>query len=95
MTVTFINLNTLPAFLPVPEFNRHVIGGGENKWLGGVNSDRSNIVRVSFERCDLLRRIVVVDAELEIIGATDDPVLAGNESSRSYGDVGEFKSFDD
>jgi hypothetical protein len=50
---------------------------------------------VGFERCDLLRRVVVVDAELEIIGAADDPVLACNESSRSYRDIGEFKSFDD
>lgn len=94
MTVTFVNLNTLPTFLPIPEFNRHVIGGCENKWLRGVNSDRSNIVRVSFERCDLLRCIVVVDAELEIVGAADDPVLAGNESSRSHRDIGKFKSFD-
>jgi hypothetical protein len=60
-----------------------------------VDGDRSNIVRVSFERCDLLRRVVVVDAELEIIGAADDPVLACNESSRSYRDIGKFKSFDD
>jgi hypothetical protein len=59
-----------------------------------MDSDRSNIVRVSFERCDLLRGIVVVDAELEIIGTTDDPVLTGNESSRSYRDIGKLKSFD-
>lgn len=49
VTMALIDLNALPALLPVPEFDRHIIRGGENEGLGRVDHDRTNVIRVSFE----------------------------------------------
>ena len=59
-----------------------------------MNCNRSNIIWMRLERGYLFGGIVVVDAKLEIIGTADDPILAGNEAPSSYGDIGEFKGFD-
>lgn len=59
-----------------------------------MDCNRSNIIWVRFERGYLFRGIVVIDAKLEIIRAANDPILAGNEAPSSYGNIGEFKGFD-
>ena len=53
----------------------------------------SNVVWVGFERCYLLRGIVIVDPELEVIGSAYDPVLSGNKSTSSNRDICKLKSF--
>ena len=58
-------------------------------------SYRADIVGVCFEGGDFLAGVVVVDAELEVIAAADDPVLAGDEAAGADGDVGELEGFDD
>lgn len=55
----------------------------------------ADVVRVSFEGGDLFGGIVIVDSDLEIIGAADDPILAGDEAASSYGDIGELEGLDD
>ena len=55
----------------------------------------ANVIRVSFELSDLFGCVVVVDSDLEIIGPTDDPILASDEATSSYRDVGELEGFDD
>ena len=47
------------------------------------------------ETGDLLAGVVVVDAELEVIAATHDPILAGDEAAGADGDVGELEGLDD
>jgi hypothetical protein len=42
--------------------------GGQDKGLCRVYSDGADVVWVCLERCDLLRCVVVVDAQLEVIG---------------------------
>jgi len=42
--------------------------GGKDERLCWVDSDCANIIGVCLERCDLLRGVVVVDAQLEVIG---------------------------
>lgn len=59
-----------------------------------MNDNGTDVIRVSFEGGDLLRSIVVVDTDLEIIGTAHNPVLAGNEAACSYGDIGELEGFD-
>ena len=58
-----------------------------------MNDNSADVVRVSFERGDFLRGIVVVDADLEVIGTAHDPILAGDETPCSYGNIGELKGF--
>ena len=59
-----------------------------------MDNNGANVVRVCFERGYLFGSIVIVDTNLEVIGTTDYPVLAGYESASSYRDIGEFKGFD-
>ena len=59
-----------------------------------MDNNGADIVRVCFEGRYLFRSIVIVDANLEVIGATDDPVLSRYEAASSYRDIGEFKCFD-
>jgi len=49
---------------------------------------------VCFEGCDFLRCIVVVNAELEIIGTTDNPILPGDETAGSDRDISKFECLD-
>ena len=59
-----------------------------------MDNDASNIVRVSFKGCDLLRGVIVVNSQLEVIGAADDPVLSRNEATSANRDIGELEGFD-
>ena len=59
-----------------------------------MDDERANVVRVRLERRDLFRGVVVVDAELEVVGTAGDSVLAGNEAPCPEGDIGEFECFD-
>lgn len=59
-----------------------------------MNHNGTDIVWMCFEGGDLFRSVVVVNAQLEVIGATDDPILARNEPASSNGDICEFKGLD-
>jgi len=56
---------------------------------------RADVVWMCFEGGYLLRGVVIVDSQLEIVRAADYPVLPCNETTCSYRDVGEFESLDD
>lgn len=58
-------------------------------------NESTNVIGVGFKRSDLLGGVIVVDAQLEIIAAANDPVLPGNEATSANRDVGELESFDD
>lgn len=88
------DLNTFPALFPVEQLDGHVIRGGKDERLGRVYGDGSDVVGVGFEGGNLLGCVVVVDAQLEVIGTTDDPVLPGHEATRSNGDVCELEGLD-
>ena len=59
-----------------------------------MDDDSADVVRVSFEGRDFLRGVVIVNADLKVVRTTDDPILAGDESPCSYGDIGELKGLD-
>ena len=43
--------------------------GGQDKGLCWVDGDGANVVGMGLERCNLFRGVVVVYAQLEVIGA--------------------------
>jgi hypothetical protein len=47
------------------------------------------------EGCDLLRSVVVIDSYLEIVRATNNPVLARDEPPSSDWDIGKLEGLDD
>jgi len=59
-----------------------------------VYHNRADVIGVRLEGCDLLACVVVVDPQLEVIAATYNPVLARNEATCSYGNIGEFEGLD-
>ena len=60
-----------------------------------MNDDGTDVIRVGLERGDFLGGVVVVDANLKVIGTTDYPVLAGYKATSSYRDIGKLERFDD
>lgn len=85
------HLDTLPALVPVPQLDGHVVGAGEDEVLGGVHGETSDVVWVRLEGCDALLGVVVVDAEVEVVAAADEPVLAGDEGDGAHGDLGDLE----
>lgn len=95
MAVALEDLHTLPSSLPIPKLDCHVIRCRQHKGLCGVDDYCADVIGVCLEGGDLLGSVVVVDAQLEVIGTADNPVLARNEATSSYGYVGEFECLDD
>ena len=54
----------------------------------------TNVVGVCFEGGDFLGGIVIVDADLKVIGATDYPILARDKAAGAYGYIRQFEGFD-
>ena len=46
-----------------------------------MHGKTSDVVRVCLKGRDLFMRVIVEDPELEVVGACDKPVLAGNEAN--------------
>ena len=57
--------------------------------------DRANVIGMRLEGCNLLACVVVVDPQLEVIATANNPVLARNEATCSYGYIGEFEGLND
>ena len=95
MVMAIENLSAYPTLLPVPQSYSHIITGSQHVGLSGVNGNRTNIVRVCFEGCNLFGGVVVVDTELEVIWTADNPVLPRDESTGTDRDIGKLECFDD
>ena len=54
----------------------------------------SDIVGVGLERGDLFVCVVVEDAELEVVRARDEPVLAVYEAHATHGDLRDLEGLD-
>ena len=67
VAVAFKDLNALPTLVPIPQLNSHIIGGGQDEWKTWVDSNCTDIVRMRLELGNLFRRVVIVNAYLEII----------------------------
>lgn len=89
------HLNALPPLLPVPELDRHVVRASEDKALRRVYGEAANVVGVRLERRHLLPRVVVEDAQVEVVGPADEPVASGDEPHAANGNFGHLERFDD
>jgi hypothetical protein len=89
------SLHALPALIPIPQLDGHIITSSENKRLRGMHNDRTDIVGMSFKRRDLLRGVVVEDAEMEVVGTNHEPVLSGDEAASADRDVGDLEGLDE
>lgn len=76
-------LDALPALLPVPELHSHVIRAGQHKRTGRVDSQLPHIITVPIKEGNLLEGVVVEDTDSQVVRASDDPGLAGNEPGGS------------
>ena len=81
------DLNALPALLPIPSLDCHVIASGQDNARGGVDGKTSDVVGMSFEGGYFLVGVVVKDTKLEIVRASDEPVLTRNKLDASNGDL--------
>ena len=59
-----------------------------------MNGQAPNVVGVRLECCDLLVCVIVEYAQLEVVGASHEPVLARDEADASHGHFRYFKGFD-
>jgi hypothetical protein len=60
-----------------------------------MDGQAADVIRVGLERMDLLVGVVVEDAELEVVRAGDEPVLAGDEAGAADGDLGDLEGLED
>ena len=60
-----------------------------------MNREASNVVGMRLERGDLFVRIVVEDAQLEVVRARDEPVLARDEAAAAHGDLRDLERLDE
>ena len=88
------HLNTPPLFVPIPCLDRHIVTAREDDACGGVNGKTSDIVGVCLKCRNLFMGVVVEDTKLEVVGAGDEPVLAGDEADATDGDLSDLKGLD-
>ena len=67
MTMSLKDLHTLPRFVPIPQLDCHIITSSKDKTLGWMDSYSAYVVWVCLEAGNLLRRIVVQNAQLKVV----------------------------
>ena len=84
VAVALVRMGVRESLVPVPHLDGHVVRRREHQRLVRVNGDAPDVVRVCLEGLDLLHRVVVVHADLIVVGARDDPLLARHEFGRAH-----------
>ncbi len=79
VSVALEDLLAGPLVIPVPELDGHVVTARQQVRLSRVNGETADVVRVSLEHVHSLECVVVVGADLHIVRACHDPVLAWHE----------------
>lgn len=92
--IVLTHLNAFPLFIPIPSFDSHVITSCEHDTRGGVNCKASYIVRVGLKCDNLLVGVVIEDAQLEVVRASNEPVFSGNELDTAHRNGGDLKCLD-
>ena len=58
-----------------------------------MHGQASDIVWMCFECGNLLVRVIVEDAKLEVVGPSNEPILARNEAHTANRNLGDFEGF--
>ena len=93
--VSLVRLDVLPPLVPIPSLDRHIVAAGQDNARGGVHGKTSNIVRMGFEGRHFFVGVVVEDAQLEIVRARNEPVLARDKFDTAHWDLCDLERFDD
>ena len=89
-----MSLVHLPPLIPSPSLDRHIVAASQNDARRGVYSKTSNVVRMSLEGSDLFVGVVVEYSELEVVRASDEPVLPCDELDTAHWDLCDLKRLD-
>ena len=95
VSVSLVRLDILPPLFPIPSLDRHIVAARQNDARGWMHGKTSNIVRMGFEGRHLFMGVVVEDAQLEVVRAGDEPVLARNKFDTAHWDLRDLERFDD
>jgi hypothetical protein len=88
-------LDALPALLPIPGLDRHIVTSCEHDAQRRMHGQASNVIRMRLKGGNLFMRVVVEDPELKVIRTGDKPVLSGDEFGASNGNFSNLEGFDE
>lgn len=71
--VSLEDSGALPALFPVPHFDEHVVTAAQQQRLSGMDGHRANVVSVGFPGMHFVQSVVVVDANVHVVAASQDP----------------------
>ena len=94
VSMTFKDLGALESSIPVPEFDRHVIRGGQDIWQGRMDFQRPNVISVRIEFLNFFHGIVVEYTYAHIITRCEEPLLANDKFGTSDRQFTNFKGLD-
>lgn len=91
VAVPLVHELALKVLIPVPQLDRHVIRARDDEGQRGVDREVAEVVRVRLPRLDLFHRVVVEDADHEVVRARYDPLLARDELGGADGELRDLK----
>jgi len=94
VSMSFKDLGALESSIPVPELDRHVIGGGQDIRQGRVNFQRPNVISVRIEFLNFFHGIVVEYTYAHVITRCEEPLLANDKFGTSDRQFTDFKRLD-
>jgi len=86
--------DALPLLVPIPSFDGHIIAPGQYDTQRRVHCEASNVVGVGLVGGNLFVSVVIEDAQLEVIRASNEPVFSRDEANASNGDCCDLKRLD-
>mmetsp|Transcript_20282 Transcript_20282/g.32462 ORF Transcript_20282/g.32462 Transcript_20282/m.32462 type:complete len:603 (-) Transcript_20282:150-1958(-) len=89
--VPFKNDGVLPVIVPIPQLDAHVVGRTENEGQTRMHRNTANVVGVRLKLLHLLARVVVVDANVHVVGAAHQPILALDKLGGTHRHLGYLK----
>lgn len=94
MLVIVVRIDTFPVLVPIEASNPIVVTARKHVWQSWVHKNVSDEVCVIYDRFELLAGVIIVDAELVVVRANNNPLLAGNELCTSDWSVCDFERLD-
>ena len=89
------DLRAGPPALPVPSLDQHVVAGRQQQGCSRVDRDRPDVVGMRLEGPLFGQRVVVVDADVGVVGPRDHPLLPRDEAGGADGEVGGLERADE
>lgn len=88
------HLDILPLLVPIPSLNRHVVASRKHDTRSRMDGKTSNVVGMRLEGGNLLVCVVIEDAQLEVVRASNEPVFARDELDASYRNLSDLERLD-